>query len=279
MPDQAEKLYRLAEERRASRRRSGGCRIVAVTSGKGGVGKSNIAVNVTLALARQGMRVVLIDADLGMANVDVLLGQHSRSDISHFLRHERSLAEVITAGPYGARFLFGGAGLCELAEITEVQLQYITSQLLDLEHTADLILIDTSAGADRMVLRFLLAADEVMVVTTPEPTAITDAYVLMKAYTMRHGDGVLHLVVNRADNEEEGYAVGRKLAQVVARCLQRPVDISQAVRQQQPLLLAFPRAAAAADIARLGANLLAGQTYTPAGGLPGFLHKLWQRMF
>lgn len=289
MLDQAEKLRRLAKERRVSRLRQGGCRVIAVTSGKGGVGKSNIAVNVTLALAQQGTRVVLIDADLGMANVDVLLGQHSHYDISHFLRHERSMADVITVGPFGARFLFGGTGLCELAELTDMQLQYITSQMVDLERTADLIFIDTGAGVNRAVLRFLLAADEVVVVTTPEPTAITDAYVLIKAYTMQHGDGALHLVVNRADNEDEGYAVGRKLAEVVERFLQRQVDvmgvvredarISQAVRRQQPLLLAFPRAAAAADIAQIGVNLLARKTYTPARGLQGFLRKMWQHMF
>lgn len=288
MPDQAEQLRRLAHERRAARARQGGCRIIAVTSGKGGVGKSNIAVNVTLALARQGTRVVLIDADLGLANVDVLLGQHSHYDISHFLRHERAMTDVISTGPYGARFIFGGTGLCELAGLTDMQLQYITTQMADLERLADIIIIDTGAGVNEMVLRFLLAADEVVVVTTPEPTAITDAYVLLKAYVTRHGTGALHLAVNRAADEHEGYAVGRKLAGVVERFLQHPVDvvgvvredarIGQAVRSQRPLLLAYPRTAAAADIARLGANLLTRAPYTPVRGLSGFLHKLWRFM-
>lgn len=288
MSDQADKLRRLMQNQPLPqvRRRA---RVITITSGKGGVGKSNIAVNVTLALAQRGERVLLIDADFGMANVDVLLGQNGSYDISHFLQHQRPLADIITEGPYGARFLFGGSGIYEMANLEQDKLQYFMNQLAVLENWADIILIDTGAGLSRGVLQFVLAADEVVVVTTPEPTALTDAYALIKVYTVRQGSGRLHLVVNRATSEKEGYTAAEKIAQVAKRFLQQDVNVlgivkedehvSRAVKQQCPLLIAFPNSQAARYITQIGNNLLAPLELPPSQGLRGFFHKIFHRIF
>ena len=157
-------------------------RVIAVTSGKGGVGKTNLTVNLALALANLGQKVLIIDADLGLANVEFILGCSPQYNVLNFLDDGYRLADIVTDGPNGIKFMSGGAGIHQLAELSETHLSRIISQMVQFDQWADIILIDTGAGLHRNVINFVMAADEVIIITTPEPTAIADAYAMMKAY-------------------------------------------------------------------------------------------------
>src|SRR5438128_1314990 len=192
-------------------------RVLAVASGKGGVGKTNLTVNLAIALAREGKRAVVLDGDLGLANVDVLLGIHPRYTLQHVMSGQRSLGEVMVAAPGGIWVVPGASGLEELADMSEEQRQYLIGALGELDGRVDVLLIDTAAGVSREVSAFLEAAPEVIVVTTPEPAAITDAYALIKvASAASDGGPTLRLVVNQANDVGEAVGVARKL-QTVAR--------------------------------------------------------------
>ena len=161
-----------------------GPRVIAVTSGKGGVGKTNITVNLAIALKQAGQRVLVIDADLGMANVDVVLGSMSKKHLLNLLEKDTELRDVLIDGPYGVRYISGGSGIEKAADFTYEERQRLMQKLTACGQMADIILIDTGAGLGKNVMDFILAADEVLLVTTPEPTALTDAYAVLKAYSM-----------------------------------------------------------------------------------------------
>src|SRR5687767_6237710 len=169
--DQATTLRSLVQDERETRRRAS---VIAITSGKGGVGKSNVAVNLAIKLSAAGKRVVLLDADLGLANADVLCGVDLRSNLSHVIARKKELHEVMVKAPGGFRLIGGASGLARMADLSDLERQRIVSALAELEESADIILIDTGAGISPNVLSFTRAADQVLVLTTPEPTAITD---------------------------------------------------------------------------------------------------------
>lgn len=243
-------------------------RVIAVASGKGGVGKTNVVVNLGLALARRGLRVALLDADLGTANVDIVLGLHPRYHLHHVVTGQKSLAEIIVNGPFGLQVIPGASGLPDLADLPEVQRDLLLRALLVLEGNTDLLLIDTCAGVGRNVVQFILAASELLLVTNPEPTALTDAYALLKVLANYQWPVLTKLVVNNARNGPEGDITGRKLAAVTEQFLGRRVDmigtvphdqsVVEAVKRQSPLLQSYPRSPAAVAINRLGERLWAG---------------------
>ncbi|MBN2212166.1 MAG: MinD/ParA family protein [Sedimentisphaerales bacterium] len=258
MIDQAEKLRLMVRhhERRAV--------VFAVTSGKGGVGKSNIAANLALCLARTDRRVLLIDADLGLANLDVLLQVRAPANLSHVINGRRQLQDIITPGPAGLRLICGASGLAQLADINDFQRQRLIQDMEYLEQQVDFIIIDTGAGISHNVVGFCRAADHVLVISTPEPTSITDAYAMIKILS-REPEGVkLSLLVNMADDRTEAKKVYQRLAVVAKKFLSvvvydagyilRDDHFTQAVRQQQPLVLTFPHCQAALCI-----NALAGK--------------------
>jgi flagellar biosynthesis protein FlhG len=181
--DQAHELRRLAAGRRAAdapARVAGDTRVIAITSGKGGVGKTSVTTNLAVTLARWGQQVIVLDCDLGTANVDVMLGMHPRYTLQHVLSRQRRLDEVMTTGPHGVRVISGGSGLHELANLSDSRREDLLATFAQLEGQADVLLLDTGAGISANVLRFVVAAGEALVVTTPEPTAVTDAYALIK---------------------------------------------------------------------------------------------------
>jgi flagellar biosynthesis protein FlhG len=256
-------------------------RVIAVSSGKGGVGKTNLAVNLGLALARRGLRVALLDADLGTANVDVVLGIRPRYHLQHVVTGERTLSEIVVPGPFGLRVVPGASGLPDLVDLPDAQRQALLRSLLTLDGAVDLLLIDTQAGVGQNVIQFILAARELLLVTTPEPTAMTDAYALLKILSNYNTPIATRLVVNCVRNRGEGEATARRLASAAQQFLgteirlagQLPFDASmmEAVRAQSPLVQSHPRSPAAQAIERLAETLWTDAPVdTPASGVAQF---------
>lgn len=284
MTDQAEGLRQLSGAGRAPRRAvhagpSGSrSRCLAVTSAKGGVGKTNLAVNLGLALAARGLRVGVLDADLGLANVDLVLGMTPPYDIGHVLYGQKTLEEILLEGPNGLKVLAGGAGLYELANLSRWRLERLVRSLSQLDELLDILLIDTGAGISRNVLSFVLEVEEVLVVTTPEPPSIADAYSMIKVITLEGRRSRVHLVVNMARDEREAHAVYRKLEALSNQFLQtslrylgfvpRDEAVGWAVRQQVPVLLSYPSSRASQAIGRLAAVLEGGLEVRQASGQP-----------
>ena len=265
----------------ATRRRAS---VIAITSGKGGVGKSNVAVNLAIKLSAAGKRVVLLDADLGLANADVLCGVDLPSNLSHVIARRRELHEVMVKAPGGFRLIGGASGLARMADLSDLDRQRIVTALAELEESADIILIDTGAGISPNVLTFTRAADHVLVVTTPEPTAITDAYAVIKVISRGHGLGGGHggghaghgddpgrrvsLLVNQARSPGEARVVHERIAKVARQFLGVSVldagfvyaddQVPLAVRKRTPFVLASPRCPASQCVTQLAMRLEQG---------------------
>lgn len=259
MADQAQNLRELVW------RSNNHAHVVAVTSGKGGVGKTNTCVNLGIALARMGKKVILLDVDLGLANVEVLLGLSSLHNIEHVIDGSKSIREVMVQAPCGLCIVPGSSGLANVADLSESARQRLLDALETLQLEADFILLDTMAGIGRNAVSFNCAADEVLLVTTPEPSAMVDAYAMLKTIHKRREDAVVRLVVNMAVNQAQAQAVANKLAGVAQQYLGRnlsclgyiPRDphVNQAIMRSEPFLLASPNAPASKCVEALAAKL------------------------
>ena len=229
-----------------------GAVVLAITSGKGGVGKTNIAANLSVCMAAENQRVILMDADLGLGNLDVLINIQSRYNLSHVVSGNRTLEEITQVGPNGVEVLCGGSGIETLANLGQFQRQRLLEEMQGLENRSDVILIDTGAGIHSTVISFCLAADHTLVVTTPEPTAITDAYAMIKVLAAKNYTGRISLLVNMAQSLMEGKKVYRQIADVASRFLNvgvyeagvlcRDENLVQAVRRRELVVQAFPKA-------------------------------------
>lgn len=289
MDDQAEKLrqYAAALEQGAPDRRTGTCRVITVTSGKGGVGKSSLTLNMSLSLARAGSRVAVADLDLGLANLDVLLNVLPRYTMSDLLEGTRGLAEVVLSGPFGLQLVPGCSGAFDMANLDPVQTGRLLEKLRLLEKECDFFFFDTGAGLSRHVLDFVRAADEFIVVTTPDPTALTDAYGILKAIARRGGAGKGYIVVNFIRCSRQGEAVFEKLRQVVRRYLPEvevqylgginyDPAVAEAVRNFMPFILSHPGSVAADAVNRIARRhyLDDNATASRPAGLVAFLNRL-----
>jgi flagellar biosynthesis protein FlhG len=240
-------------------------RSLAIASGKGGVGKSTLAANLALALGARGARVLLVDADFSQANLDLLLGVHPRWDLQHVLQGEKTLEEIVVEGPHGVRLVPAASGSPELADLDDFRLEVLWRGMGQLEQDADVVLVDTASGVHRTVTWLCRAAREVLVVTTPEMTAFSDAYALIKLLQAQGLTRPPHLLVNRADGAEEAEEVSHRLRLVARRFLSMELGIwgivpndpavSRALRLQEPLLTAFPQAPASLAIRALSEHL------------------------
>lgn len=262
MIDQAEGLRQLAVEMNEAGEEmsaKSGTRILSVASGKGGVGKSNLSVNLSIALADLGKKVLLLDADLGMANVNVILGIIPRFNLFHVIKGEKKLKEVVLSVPQGIDIIAGASGFSELADLEQSMRRKFVRGLNSLEHY-DYIIIDTAAGVSQNVLKFIGASDEVLIVTTPEPTAITDAYGIIKS-VVRDGFNNIRLVVNRVSNIMEGKKISDRIIRITHQFLNVSISglgyvyddpsVGKAVKMQDPFFRAFPSSKAAKSLSHI----------------------------
>lgn len=267
--DQAGDLRRLVKAQRHEVRQSGrnGLRTIAVLSGKGGVGKSNLALALSCALADGGKRVVLLDADLGMANIDLLCGISSRFNLSHIVDGSRRLEEVVVPLEEKVEILPGGSGLKDLADLDDAELAGVIESLGSLEERADIVVLDTGAGIHKGVLAFALAADTTILITTPEPTSVRDAYGVIKSLGSPLAEEKdLLLVVNMANSEREAREVADRIltaanqflgrSPVYLGCVLKDETVGRAVRLRKTFYRLFPEAPAGLCVRSLADGLL-----------------------
>jgi flagellar biosynthesis protein FlhG len=265
MADQAERLREIVRGT-GNKNLINQTRVIAVTSGKGGVGKTNFSVNMGIALAKLGARPLLVDADLGLANVDVIMGVLPPYNLGHVILGEKKITDVMINGPAGLRIIASGSGVYKLANLSEKSLEQCLQELNEIEKYTDIMIIDTGAGLSKNVLKFVLAAGEVVIVTTPEPTAITDAYGVIKVVASSDPSTLIWLVINMVRNDSEGNQVVDRLTTVSKRFLGVdllplgfiPYDpiIPRAVKEQQPFIISHPRSMAGQSVNQIARNLL-----------------------
>lgn len=260
MEEQAEELKEMMREVNESEGKTSGessvkkdsnTRIIAITSGKGGVGKTNFAVNMSIAYAQLGKKVILIDGDLGMANVNVLINTVPTYNLMHVINKKKTMKEIIMDTEYGIKYIAGANGFSKIANLSVEELEYFAKQFSTLGN-ADIIIIDTGAGIANNVLQFVAAADEVFVVTTPEPTAITDAYGIIKIITTEIVDRTvdIKLIVNRVHSIDEGKRISERIITIVGQflgykveylgCIYEDPIVQASVIRQKPFIIVNP---------------------------------------
>lgn len=259
-------------------------RVFTVTSGKGGVGKTNITVNLALALSRMGLKVVILDVDFGLANIDVLFGIVPKYTLLDLIHEEKSIFEVLTDGPENIKFLSGGSGVEELIRLDRKKLKKFINSISLLDKLFDVIIIDTGAGLSQNVMSFIMAADEVLLVTTPEPTAITDAYALVKMVSRRDRKKKINILVNKAESIREANEIANKLCVVSEKFLSFKLlklgyilydeNVTKSVKIQKPFSMVNPKCQAAKNITEIAEKLFFDNPNDEIEGAKGFISKL-----
>ncbi len=254
--DQAENLRNIIKKQNVKTVKN--ARVIAVTSGKGGVGKSSTSINIALQFQRLGKKVVILDADFGMANIEVMFGVIPKYNLSDLLFKEKNIKDIVCEGPEGVGFISGGSGIAKLVNLDNEQIRRLVNKMAELEDIADVIIIDTGAGIAPSVMEFLVASPEILLVTTPEPTSITDSYALLKALSMNPNfdkeTTKIRMIANKVSSESEGRKVYEKLSVVVTKFLNVDLgfvgvvphdrDITKAIMKQKPVSLMYPNAVA-----------------------------------
>ena len=280
MLDQAEKLRRLANGEHEEFKKK--ANIITVTSGKGGVGKSNFVVNLGIKLQQKGKRVVIFDADIGMGNDDVLMGVYPKYTVFDCLRG-KSIKDILVEGPAGVKLLPGGSGLNQVEELQDQERELFLEKLKELDEF-DYILMDTGAGISRTILGFIACSEELVIITTPEPTSLTDAYSLMKATDHFNIKENAKIIINRAFNIEEGEETFQKFQKAINKFLSMKVEylgciledrnLVKSVRSQVPVVLSSPNSDSAICIEKI-ANTLLGRKNNNVLGAHGLFKKLF----
>lgn len=266
--DQAEQLRNIIKANSQPQRPL--ARVITVTSGKGGVGKSNTAINLAVQFRKMGQRVIILDADFGLANIEIMFGAVPKHNLCDLIYQGKNIKDIITWGPMDVGFISGGSGIAGMSNLSRDYLNYIVQNLVQLDEMADTIIIDTGAGISDAVLEFLVASGKILLVTTPEPTSITDSYSLLKALN-RHpryfsATTSVKVIANKVTDETEAKALFSKLEAVVVRYLRVPItylgmvpqdqQLARAVMQQMPVSLENPRARSTLAYEALAAKLM-----------------------
>ena len=277
MADQAQKLRELVENKR-------GLRVVSVSSGKGGVGKSFFSVNLAVALSRNNIRTLVIDADFGLANVDVMLGVSSKYNLSHFLSGEKKLSEIIQLGHHGVHFISGGSGIRDLLEMSEEQVNKLLESMTKIDMQFDFIIIDTGAGVNKNVMKMALAASESIIITSTEPTAILDAYAFVKMVYKQNSALPIHIVVNKYENEKEAKRVLDGFLDFVGRNLGKNLNplglvmydqaVTHSIKRQIPIVVGSMSGEVSKQIEQIARTLADMPSEKP---IPGIFSKLFSR--
>ncbi len=276
--DQASSLRQMVKSQNSERKVA---RVITVTSGKGGAGKTSVSVNLAITLSRMGKKVVILDGDFGLANVEVMLGIRPGSNLADLMFKGKKLSDIINEGPENIGFISGGSGIQELTNLSVEQITTLAKSLCELDNMADVIIIDTGAGISAGIMEFIQASAEVLVVVTPEPTSITDAYALLKTLNRRRGSSKgnvkIKLLANRVKNMEEGEELYTKLNMVVSRFLNFemeyagaiPADnnVIKAVMLQKPLVMAFPECSSSKAFRKVADKLCDNQGQIQGGGI------------
>lgn len=264
MNDQAQALRELVSKRNQPEQKM---KIITITSGKGGVGKSNFTTNLALSLKEYGKIPIILDADFGLANVEIILGQRPKYNLSHLIHKQCTFNELLCESQYGIPFISGGSGVKDMLFLSEGEIDTIANQLNELEKRTDLLLIDTGAGINEIVLKFCQLADEVYVIVTPEPASMTDAYALIKTLVKDFSlTPQFNIVINKAMNRDEAHEVYRKMAYVAKEFLQAsicyagyiPYDpkLFESVKNQQPVIQYAPKCSASEAYKAIGRSIL-----------------------
>lgn len=266
-----------------NKRRDAGVQVITVTSAKGGVGKSSVAVNLAIALGKRGRRTLIVDMDLGLANIDLMLGVKTKDSLLSVIQGEKSVTDIIETGVNGIQFISGGSGMEELLNIPPQQLHRIISKLLGMRDVADTIIFDTGAGISDHIIRLVCASHATWLVTTPEPTSIMDAYALIKLVSRENMQPNVQLILNKAENEREAAAALKGFIQIAEKYtnitiaelgyILRDEHMVAAVKRQVPLMVSYPHSVAAANIEKLADTFLQNAK-KPKTGLMGFLERL-----
>jgi flagellar biosynthesis protein FlhG len=296
MEDQAEKLREImknqdpdissgSKEESPSDGNEKKTKIITVASGKGGVGKTNLSINLAIAYSRLGKKVIVLDADLGLANVNVILGVVPKFNLYHVIRKQKKMKDIILDTDYGIQIVAGASGFSRIANLSDEERRDFINEMKELGH-ADIIIIDTSAGVGQNVLDFVEAADETIIVTTPEPTAITDAYGIIKIISteIEDFDMGLKLIVNRVSSVIEAKKVSQRVINITSQFLNIKVDylgfvfddpgVSLAVRKQQPFIIADPKGKAASCVQTM-VNRMEKVDPREGGGMGRFVRKFF----
>lgn len=276
--DQAERLRNIIKRQEYQPRQiiTASSRVITVTSGKGGVGKTSVSVNLAIALSRLGKRVVILDADFGLANIEIMLGIRPTYNLADLMFKGKGMREIITYGPENIGFISGGSGINEMANLNKTQIVDLIQKLAELDQLADIIIVDTGAGIGNSVLEFVASSEEVLLVATPEPTSITDAYALLKSLnknsSYHRAKTVVNLIANQVRNAGDADELHEKLGIVVSKFLNIDIEflgaipyddnMSKAILRQEPVVLSAPSSAAARSILEIASKI--GDVSLPA---------------
>lgn len=288
MMDQAQQLRNIIKKQNQHQHTA---RVITITSGKGGVGKSSISVNLAIQISRLGKRVVILDADFGLANVEIMFGIRPRYSLLDVLKGDKALRDVIMEGPEGIGFISGGSGIRELTNLNKDEIQSFIRMMYELDQIADIVIVDTGAGISDTVIELVAASTEVLLVATPEPTSITDAYALLKTLHRKqeyHNNEIkIKMIGNQISSYEEGKELFDKLYVVVSKFLDIQLEylgtipydghIPKAIMKQQPISLAYPNAAAARALFELAMVLseVEMQGIKPKKGIAGLFANMY----
>lgn len=281
MIDQAQKLRQLASTNSIKSTKP---KIITITSGKGGVGKSNIVVNTSIMLQKLGKKVLLFDADIGMGNDDVLMGFLPKYNVFDIIFNNKTIDEVMIKGPYGVSLVPAGSGINRIETLSKRKREEFINKLADLEDF-DYILMDTGAGISRDVLGFIACCDELIMVTTPEPTSLTDAYSLLKAVNHFKLKNKAKVIINRALDPKEANMTFNKLNNAVSKFLKVEMEylgmvsedkkLVQSVRAQEPFVISYPNCDASKDIEKIATKLIGDGNSSSGLGVQGLFKKIF----
>lgn len=287
--DQAETLRNIIKLQ--NQRTVTNARVITVTSGKGGVGKSNTSINLALQFRKMGKKVIILDADFGLANVEVMFGVIPKYNMGDLIFNGMDIKDIITEGPEGVGFISGGSGIAKLVNLDKDQVKNLVGKLSQLEEFADVIIVDTGAGISPAVMEFILASPETVLVTTPEPTSITDSYALLKALSMTDSyDSSVNkvkMLANRVSNEKEGRNLYEKLNSVVTKFLNIKMEylghvvyddnMTKAVMSQKPVTIMYPHSPASRCYENIVSTLETGHAVSQNAGVRSFFRNVFSR--